>query len=336
MTRFPLAPYTAAAFGFLILTLPYIAFGATNPIVPQLGSTCYCPGSAPDYGCILQVLQNVINAAVEFGIILSVIWIIIAGFSLMLGQGNPEALSKARTRIFNAVIGIAVILSSWIIVDFVLKTVYNPDTAFEGTVFGPWNSILSPTPGDECIKEHDPSPLATGTIPLKLGEAGSSPSAQFGNGTGGGGSCSVPNNGACSVSALQGTCFGARANEAARVCNLESAGGNSSIKSGSDLLNSGKGPSYSVGLWQINLTTSKVAGLNCPAAFTTACQGSALVGKSHPGWCTASVKDQELYNSCVKAAQNPTYNTAEACKLFNSRGFQPWSYSSNKCSVPFK
>lgn len=324
--------------GFLAVALPYRAMAApfTGSIIPQSGA-CVCPGSAPDYGCALEVLQNLINFAVYFGIILSVFWIAYAGFTLMTSAGNPAGLTQAKTRILNAVVGIAVILSSWIIVDFVMKAVFNPDTIFVDGKIGPWNAIFAPEADSYCIDVTVPIALTSGSIELVEGSSGSSPSAQTSSGGGGGGgSCSIATQGACSKAALSTTCFASRSDEASRVCNLESAGGQFNIESGSDKLNGGSGPSYSIGLWQINLTTSSIGGLNCPAAFTRPCQGSALVGPSKPGACNSSIKDQELYRKCVAAAKVPANNHAVACNLYKSRGFQPWSFSSRKCNVPFK
>ncbi len=179
MSRFRILSYTALAFPVLVFVLPHAAFSAgIGTIVPQSG-TCLCPGSAPDWGCLLQVLQNVINAAVYMGVTLCVVWIAIAGFTLMVSGDNPEARSLGKTRVLNAVIGIAIILCSWLVVDFVMKVVYEPSKAFDGGIFGPWNNILAPSGDDYCIRVTTPQPIFTGTIgvprggtPTSVGEAG--------------------------------------------------------------------------------------------------------------------------------------------------------------------
>lgn len=65
-------------------------------------------------------LQNIL--AIFFGIIaaLSVLMIVIAGFRLIAGEGNPEEVSKAKSTILYAVIGLFVSLSAEAIVAFVL------------------------------------------------------------------------------------------------------------------------------------------------------------------------------------------------------------------------
>jgi len=65
-------------------------------------------------------LQNVL--AIVFGIAaaVSVLMIVIAGFRLIAGEGNPDEVSKAKSTILYAIIGLFVSLSSEAIVAFVL------------------------------------------------------------------------------------------------------------------------------------------------------------------------------------------------------------------------
>jgi hypothetical protein len=63
--------------------------------------------------------------------------------------GNRE---KGRTLLLNAVIGLAIALAAWLIVDFVMKNLYNPQAGQGSVALGPWNSILSG--GNECVTEN--------------------------------------------------------------------------------------------------------------------------------------------------------------------------------------
>jgi len=49
--------------------------------------------------------------------------ITIAGFRLVMSQGNPEGLAKARTAIIFALLGLVICISGTIIVRFVLRSV---------------------------------------------------------------------------------------------------------------------------------------------------------------------------------------------------------------------
>jgi hypothetical protein len=342
MARFKLFSYCSLfATAIIEILSPSHAFAANtglrlNPIIADTGS-CICTNLAPGWGCILQTLQNLVNVGISLGLIICVLYLAYAGALFMMSSANPGLREEGKTRIVSAVVGMIVVLSAWLVVDFIMQVLYDPTVAFSGKSFGQWNQILASNGNDNCIQAHIPTPIAGGSTTIVQGSGGAPGSGDTGTagGSGGGGSCSIADSGACSIGALQGTCFGTRAAEAAKVCNLESAGGNPAIKSGSDKLDGGSGSSYSIGLWQINLTTSSVGGLNCPSAFSRKCEGSALVGKSKPGACNSSITNPSLYNQCVTAAQNPVNNDAVACNLYDNRGFQPWSYSSNKCGVSY-
>lgn len=75
----------------------------------------------------------------------------------MLSATNPESRSQANKMLINAVVGICIVLSAWLIVDFVMKTLY-------GGQFGPWNSILISGSGDSCIEAKPTSPLFSGNV----------------------------------------------------------------------------------------------------------------------------------------------------------------------------
>ena len=297
-----------------------------------------CDAGAPlGIGGVMVLLQNLMNAAVSLTVIVMVLVIAYAGFLFITSPFNSENRTTAKTTLMNTVMGVLLVLAAWLVMDFVMKILYNPEANFAGEVIGPWNEVL--VGGDACIKEGETKPLF-GSFELSQRNPQVDPDTSIdrpaGGGTGRGGSCLVPSNGPCSIATLQQTCFGSRAEGASRICNLESAGGNSAAKSRSDRLNGGSGPSYSVGLWQINLTVHKVAGLNCPSAFTAPCgpKGS-LVGPSKPGACYSQIKPgmERLYHECVAAAQVASENSKVACKLYDEGGFKPWSYSANKCKV---
>lgn len=328
----------------LITFVPLSAQAATffGPIIPE---ECHCENetraggatiaSAPDWGCVMQTVQNLMNFAVSISIIFIILAIVYAGASFMLAGTNAHQREAGKKMIANAVIGTLVVLSAWLVVDFIMKVLYDS----ENPQFGPWNELLAPGNAPRCFQVRSAPPPLPGIAREPEWSGGGSTA---GGNTGAGGSCSIPTSAGnpCSVQTLQSTCFGSRAQDAARICSLESAGGNPRAESGSDRLINERGrPAYSIGLWQINLTVHQVAGLNCPAAFTQACApgNGSLVGSSQPGACRARIRDWDLYNQCKEAAKNPRNNSAVACRLYSQSGanggFQPWAYSANRCNV---
>lgn len=327
------------------LSLPFGAAAQTNtifdPIIPE---ACKCrevpienadgslstqkSPSAPGWGCVIKVVQNVINTAVGIAVIVVVLALVYAGFMLMTSGGKPDARTKARNLVTNAVVGIFVLLGAWLGVDFIMKMVYDPTKVISGdTRLGPWHTILGPSgaSGDLCLIVRQPQPIATGVVGL-ITEVINGPS-----GGGGAGSCTVPPSGPCSVAALQA--FGQAASQAAQICTAESTG-DPTNESRSDRLADGR--AYSIGLFQINLTNSfnhRVNGRNCSDAFTGTCQGRAVVQSgSAAGRCSHRVRDIPFYNQCVAAAKNPQINIAAARALYDG-DWGRWS-TARTCNLP--
>lgn len=322
------APFLIA----LLLFLPALANAQSNlplfdpewQLVPEAHELdADCPVGAPlGFGGFLQLIQNGMNAAISFGVIIFVLIIAFAGMLWILTPTNPENHSQAKKVLTNAVIGLLIILSAWLIVDFVMKILYSGSTSF-----GPWNEILMEG-GDYCIVAASSTPLFTGTV---VGTV-------FPGNTGvvsGGGSCTAPTVGPCTVAALQNTCFGTKgiAAQAAQICAAESRGNPQNL-SRSDRLYSGE--AYSVGLFQINLTnsfTQRVNGKSCSEAFTGPCQNSGgHRNVDSRGGCSVRIRDRALYNACVTAAQSATTNIAVACSLHDG-DWGRWS-TARTCNLP--
>lgn len=148
------------ALAFLLL-LPLSADAQSasffGPIVPEVCNACPC-----GFGGVLAIIQNLVNFVISISIIIATIIIAWAGGLYMLSATNPESRSTANKMLMNAVIGIMIVLSAWLVVDFIMKTLY-------GGQFGPWNSILSGS-GDSCIMAKLPPPLFTGGITAVPGD----------------------------------------------------------------------------------------------------------------------------------------------------------------------
>ncbi len=138
----------------LILLLPLSVEAQFGPIVPEVCRTCAC-----GFGGVLAIVQNVVNFMIGIAIIFATIIMVWAGGLYILSAANPESRSTANKMLLNAVIGLLVVLAAWLIVDFVMKTLYN-----NGSEFGPWNSILLGGTGDSCVVAKPTTPLFSGNI----------------------------------------------------------------------------------------------------------------------------------------------------------------------------
>ena len=163
--------------GVLLLSAPLSTYAAEatffGPIVPE---ECLCKdrvstegqsvSTAPDYGCALQVFQNVVNFTLTIGVILFVLYMVVTGFTFMMSGSSPETRNKAKTRFMNVFVGLVVLLCAWLVIDYVMKTLSNEDK-----FFGPWNAILAGDTGgnDRCIIAREPTSILSGAIDLIIG-----------------------------------------------------------------------------------------------------------------------------------------------------------------------
>jgi hypothetical protein len=130
----------------LVPTLAAHAAGFSGSIVPS-----QCTNCPADYGCVLQLIQSLMNFLVYFATIIMTLLFAMAGFEYMTSGGNPEKRSQANRRILNVFIGLIIVFAAWLIVDSVMKVLYNPDAASGSVKFGPWNQLLKADGAGNCI-----------------------------------------------------------------------------------------------------------------------------------------------------------------------------------------
>jgi hypothetical protein len=295
-----------------------------GPIIPEeckcarveVEGTASTSPSAPSYGCVLRVVQNGITVLVGVSVIVIVLAIAYAGFVFMTAGANPHARQQGRNVVFNSVIGLVIILGAWLGVDFIMKAVYNPEAVYSGNLkLGPWNAIWAPGTDNMCLVVREPVPITTGLVDIIFGSpAGGIPGT-------GGGSCTAPPNGPCSVANLQ-RYFGSAAPQAAMICNAESRGIINRVSQTDRMRNDPRHRAFSFGLFQINITQHSVAGLPCPSAFN---------GKNY----AATVRDENLYRQCAAAAQTEQHNVAEAIATYNRTRWREWS-TARQCGLARK
>lgn len=177
-------PFLIALLVFLPLTAS-AALPGFGQIVPEVCKSCPC-----GWGGVMAIIQNVVNFIIALSVVFATIIIAWAGGLYILSPTNPESRSTANKMLINAFIGLLIVLSAWLIVDFVMKTLY-------GGQFGPWNSILTAggVGANSCVVAKETSPLFTGDIIAVPGQG-------TGAGTGGGGGSNCPAGDAASMVAF--------------------------------------------------------------------------------------------------------------------------------------
>ncbi len=108
-----------------ILAAPVLAFAQfTTPDAGGTGLPNFFFGCSSVTGCILSIINILLAVA---GLI-AVLVLIIGGFRYVTSFGNEEVTSTAKKMILNAVIGIIIIILSFVIVRVVANVALNPSS----------------------------------------------------------------------------------------------------------------------------------------------------------------------------------------------------------------
>ena len=108
---------------FALVTVPSVAFAAPpTPGVDPCGRIGGCSTNGQELIGIL--IQNTASVFVSVAAGLSVLFIVVGGFQLILGFGNDGMITKGKHSVYYALGGFALALSSQAIVSFVLNSAY--------------------------------------------------------------------------------------------------------------------------------------------------------------------------------------------------------------------
>jgi len=114
--------------GFIIASL-IVLFTTVTPTLAFLDQG---PNLGLEYGAATGLGQvdpraaaaNIINIALGLLGIIAVAIIVYAGFKWMTSAGNEEAVKSAKSTLIAATIGLVIILSAYIIANFVILNIY--------------------------------------------------------------------------------------------------------------------------------------------------------------------------------------------------------------------
>lgn len=289
--------------------------------------------------CDLVTLgQNIMQFIIVIAVFLAAVLFAWAGILMVTSAGDTGQVAKAKGMFSSIIIGILIALAGWLIIDTIMKVLYN-----EGkSSFGPWNKI-------QCISQ---TPIATR----------SNPTGYYQNpnvGVPGAG----PTSGRCAASNLSS--WGSNAAAASCVCAAESANGvldgTQSMRTDRMLLQANQ-PGFSFCPFQINMTTTQTSvnyngqQTDCRTSLcntrTQSCNGqgpdpakcSAAIAQyrarnpnlpplnANGGYCHVVVNER-LYNQCVVNLLRPETCANSAQSLFNNGGWGHWRASAKKCHL---
>jgi hypothetical protein len=124
--------------------------------------------------CDAQTLAwNVLNWLISIAIIIAALLFVNAGVLYVMSPSNPGNIARAHKIFTNTLIGLVIILSAWLLIDVVMKSLFNENAG--DVAYGPWNNFLcsGTSYATYCVDQMDkivikggePAPQEPGTPP---------------------------------------------------------------------------------------------------------------------------------------------------------------------------
>lgn len=119
----------------------------------QFGGFVTCNGADCSACNLVQMANGIIVWLFGFVFLIFAVQMTIAGFKLVTSGGNSSAVSEAKSRFQNAIIGVIIMMSAWLLIDTIMKGLL-PNGQLSG--WGPWSEVkcqvqVSPT---EFVREN--------------------------------------------------------------------------------------------------------------------------------------------------------------------------------------
>lgn len=105
-----------------------VGTSALEPIVPCEGFDC-------SLCSIFKLIQNIINFLIQFTFAIAGGFIVWGAIEIMTDAGSEKRVESGRDKITTSVIGIAIMLTSWLFIGFILQILTNSNSMI------PWNKI---------------------------------------------------------------------------------------------------------------------------------------------------------------------------------------------------
>jgi len=114
-------------------TPPTSSFGNTPPPPASVNPTPLPAGGSytvqnplgNNVNSVCGLIKAVLNAVLQIGIPVAVLFIVWAGFKFVLARGNPTGLTDAKKNLYYTIIGIAIFLGAWLIGQVIANTINN-------------------------------------------------------------------------------------------------------------------------------------------------------------------------------------------------------------------
>lgn len=127
------------------LALPLGAHAAAIPFFgPIVPSEC-----AAGFGMLIAVINNIIRVLLSFAIVfVGPLMIAYSGFLFVVNPVNASGKEQAKKILTNAIVGIVISLSAWMIVGAIMAVLYSEKA------WGTWEALMTSGGAGECIVQE--------------------------------------------------------------------------------------------------------------------------------------------------------------------------------------
>lgn len=291
-------PHAQAQSAGLVPDCPLNDPGCSNTYAPDNYGTCE----------VVLLVNNIIGFSLGLVALLATITLVVSGYRLVMSQGNPGEMQRAKEALSNILIGLVIVLSAFLVINTVLSVLVGDNPSIKN-----WNNIqcsyankagTATSTASIDIKPH-PNGLLSQTAYNQIIST-IDPSLLSASG------------GVCTSGTIQKV-WGSLAPQANCIITHESACGARPI-SFTDL--GADGNPFSFGVMQINTTVHVIRGCGQLGIQDLDCK-NAWSGKDFK----ARVVNTQLYNACRAALLNPECNMINGRRIYQEAGnsWRPWS-----------
>lgn len=122
---------------FVFSPAPVLAVGvcgSTNSLV-QDPRTQLCVNPAERRNAA-DIITRIINYLLVFAALIAILFIVLGGYKYITSGGNQEMATAGQKSVVNAIIGLVIIILSYVIVSVVNNTLANENGSFLSRIFG--------------------------------------------------------------------------------------------------------------------------------------------------------------------------------------------------------
>ena len=113
----------------ILATAPFVLHAQSNLVFcepPGAGSS----GTPCDFSGLIVLVNKLISYCLYLGTSIFSIVFMWAGWLYITARGNTSQIGKAHGLFWNAIVGFVIMLSAWLIIDFILKSLVQNSSSY--------------------------------------------------------------------------------------------------------------------------------------------------------------------------------------------------------------